>query len=291
MKKQFIIGIGSQRAGSTLLHKLLDESSEIYMNPVKELHYFDTIFNVRSQNTLTEFSKRQFQRELSNIIDFGESINFNKQYKNLLRASYMLYNSDVKNIEYIDLFRPSVKDNKMLGEITPEYSLLNDNALKYMYEVLGEAKIILLVRNPVQRFISAYKLLKMYGKDSSYVCLDTASDEILNIINTEGAWLLQQDDFNDYEEIEIKYKKFFSNVLMLPYDYLFLEKEFVINSLESFLGIDIDHDTYNSISSKRVNSLSGEFKVSDEVIDILNDRYSKSINFLEKKFGKDTCKL
>lgn len=38
MNNKFVIGIGSQRAGSTLLHKILDECTNIFIHPVKELH-------------------------------------------------------------------------------------------------------------------------------------------------------------------------------------------------------------------------------------------------------------
>ena len=44
---RFVLGIGSQRAGSTLLHHCLDVASDVFMHPLKELHYFDTLHGVR----------------------------------------------------------------------------------------------------------------------------------------------------------------------------------------------------------------------------------------------------
>ena len=69
---RFIIGIGSQRAASTLLHTLLSDSSDAFMHPVKELHYFDTLFGVRPQEALTEFSTRQLMREVDHIVAASE---------------------------------------------------------------------------------------------------------------------------------------------------------------------------------------------------------------------------
>jgi hypothetical protein len=68
MKPNFILGIGSQRAGSTLICRLLEKHSQIRMNPVKELHYFDTLLKIRKQNALTDFSLRQLDREVKRLV-------------------------------------------------------------------------------------------------------------------------------------------------------------------------------------------------------------------------------
>ena len=40
---RYVIGIGSQRAGSTLLHRVLAACTPVWMHPMKELHYFDVV--------------------------------------------------------------------------------------------------------------------------------------------------------------------------------------------------------------------------------------------------------
>lgn len=84
---RFVIGIGSQRAGSTLLHNLLDESTSIFMHPLKELHYFDSLFHVRAPQALVAFSRRQLDRQLDEIIAATQYGFIDKSYKCLLRTN------------------------------------------------------------------------------------------------------------------------------------------------------------------------------------------------------------
>ena len=87
---RFVIGIGSQRAGSTLLHNLLDESTSIFMHPLKELHYFDSLFHVRAREALVAFSRRQLDRQLDEIIAATQYGFIDKSYKCLLRTNRIL---------------------------------------------------------------------------------------------------------------------------------------------------------------------------------------------------------
>ena len=66
-KNNFVIGIGSQRAGSTLLHKILDSCTDIFMHPIKELHYYDTLFDVRKDEFLKKFISNESSLVLNEI--------------------------------------------------------------------------------------------------------------------------------------------------------------------------------------------------------------------------------
>ncbi len=55
--QKFVIGIGSQRAGTTLLHTILSECTPVFMHPLKELHYFDTLFDTRDIQLLRGVSR------------------------------------------------------------------------------------------------------------------------------------------------------------------------------------------------------------------------------------------
>ena len=62
-EKNFLIGVGSQRAGSTLLYRILNKSvNGIFMHPVKELHFFDSIHKIRPPEALKIFSTQQLRR-------------------------------------------------------------------------------------------------------------------------------------------------------------------------------------------------------------------------------------
>ena len=79
---KFVIGIGSQRAGSTLLYTILEQCTPIYMHPVKELHYFDTLFNVRNPSVLHKFSVHQLHRDIDKIVKSKDLAFVDARYKN-----------------------------------------------------------------------------------------------------------------------------------------------------------------------------------------------------------------
>jgi hypothetical protein len=262
-KPKFVIGIGSQRAGSTLLHRILDECTDIFMHPVKELHYFDTLYNVRHQDVLTKYSKAQLDREFDRLITSKEhGYISNKKYKCFLRTNKLLYEDKVEGIDYKDLYRPCLMGNEMIGEITPEYMILPKEGIKRMAEIIGtDAAIILITRDPVERFISAFKLLKVYGKEN--VDMSNFSEEILSVFDELPTWVEQQRLLNSYELAYNNYSSVFDNVSMISYDELVNDTDLVCSKLESALGTKVNRDRYSQMLGKKVNQI-GETSSLDE---------------------------
>ena len=122
----YIIGIGSQRAGSTLLYRILNDCSSIFMHPVKELHYYDTFFNVRHENYLKDFSENQ----LKNLKGTKPK---SKRDQCLIRTNEILYKTPISEVNYQDLYRPCIMDNEYLCEITPEYMILPNDGIKIIF--------------------------------------------------------------------------------------------------------------------------------------------------------------
>jgi|GEM_PF-866335 len=286
---KFVIGIGSQRAGSTLLYTILDQCSPIYMNPVKELHYFDTLFGVRNPGVLHRFSTNQLNRDIDRIVKAKELAFLNRRYKNSLRTNFILSTKKVQNIEYIDLFRPCVHSNKFLGEITPEYMILPKEGIQKMRETIGDdAKILLLARNPVKRFVSAFKLL-MHGRPD--VDKSLFEEEMLNVLKNPGCeeWLKVQDSLNDYELALSNYQREFKHVLMLSYDELFGSVEETAEELSDFLELQLSLPNYKKIVGTKINALDETRDLSEETLSLLQARYSENQIYLDKTFGQDFC--
>ena len=288
-KPQFVIGIGSQRAGSTLLHKVLDECTDIFMHPVKELHYFDTLFDVRHQDVLTKYSKRQLDRELDRVITSKEHDYLkSKKYKCYLRTNKILAANKIEDVDYLDLYRPCIMGNNIIGEITPEYMILSEDGIKKLADVVGkDAHIIMIARNPVQRFISAFKLLKAYNNQS--VSNEEFDGELRNVLEHSIKWVEQQDLLNDYQKAFENYQKYFSNVLFLSYDNIIGEVDKTHEQLTSFLNLEIDKEKYTKMLGHRVNAIGETGSVSKATLDILTNKYKLQIEFLNDYFGTSNC--
>lgn len=279
---KFIIGIGSQRAGSTLFYNILDQCSPIYMNPVKELHYFDTLFKVRSVEVLHKFSTRQLEREINTIVQAKDFSFINGRYKNLLRTNFLLASMKIEHIKYIDLFRPCVKSNNFLGEITPEYMILPPEGIRRMRETVGDdARVILIARNPVKRFISAFKLL-MYGNNDSDA--SQFEENLLKTVAAGGDWMRVQDAFNDYESALMRYQQEFDHILLLSYDELFVSAEHTVEKLSTFLGMQISLEQYEKVIGTKFNSLSDTVELSENTLALLTARYTAQQAYLDSVF-------
>ena len=281
---KFIIGIGSQRAGSTLVHKILDECTPIFMHPVKELHYYDTLFNVRNESVLKEFSNKQINHILERVVTASNYDFIDKKFKCYIRANKILSNCPINKIDYIDLYRPCIAENNgLLGEVTPEYMILPEEAIIKMRDDLGkDTKIILLAREPVARFISAFKLLKLYG-NQKYDMANFEKD-LEETMKSMPGWMQQQDELNDYESSLNQYRQYFNNVLFLSFEQLVSTPETVYTKLSEFLQVDINKERYLNVLSAKVNDLGDAREISPEIYEILDERYSDSKKFLNNIF-------
>lgn len=274
-RPKFVIGIGSQRAGSTLLHRILDECTDIFMHPVKELHYFDTLYNVRHPSILTKYSQRQLNRELERLIKADNHSYINdKQYKCYLRTNKILANNIITDVDYLDLYRPCILGSRVVGEITPEYMILPDEGVKLMAEMLGDdTPIILITRNPVDRFISAFKLLKLYGSDN--VDMSNFERDLNSVFDEMPDWIKQQKKLNDYQSAILLYSKYFNNVICLSYEELVNDADKVISVLEDKLSVNIDKDKCKKILGVKVNQIGDTSSISQETYEFVARQLEK----------------
>jgi hypothetical protein len=288
MEHRFVIGIGSQRAGSTLLHHALEASTDIFMHPVKELHYFDTLSGVRTKEALKEFSLRQMAREVEKIVT-AEDLSFltPKRYKCYLRANKILASTAIENVHYLDLFRPCLMGSTLLGEVTPEYMLLAEPAIEKMKQVIGDnAAIVLICRNPVKRFLSAVKLMNSYNN----LTLTNATAEawIQKMLAGQTGWLIAQDRYNNYADAIANYSKHFRHFAAISYDEMVTTPEKTATQLAHALNLHIDTQLFKTQTSKVINNLGNDFVISEKTIQQLTNRYQNRQNFLNDFFG---CQL
>ena len=148
--------IGAPRSGTTWLFERLSEHPDFWLPPVKEVHYFDRDPGYPSPNTLavTEFAARL--RQPVWLLNALLSSAFAFCYKGPSAARWLSkwYFSDFNDDWYLSLFEGV---DAITGEITPAYSILTPEDIARMHALLPAAKIIYLLRNPVERSWSSYR--------------------------------------------------------------------------------------------------------------------------------------
>lgn len=133
--------IGAAKCGTTTLYDFLEQHPDVYMSPIKEPHHFSK--DIVMENFSDEY-KHYLKTRNVNLSEYLQS--------DLSRKIWEWYISDYN--QYLQLFK-NVKNEKAIGEISNGY-LFSEVAAQEIYKKYPEAKIIMILRNPVERAYSHY---------------------------------------------------------------------------------------------------------------------------------------
>jgi Sulfotransferase family len=142
------LGIGAPRAGTTWLHANLRKHPEIWLTPVKEVHYFDTRHRKRRRNNFYRRHLRKRARRYLRRTTYGE------RWRNGTLLSELAWDVHFfvpprTNRWYQRIFRPD--RGQIGGEITPAYSILGPDVVREIHEINPELRVIYMLRDPIER--------------------------------------------------------------------------------------------------------------------------------------------
>jgi glycosyltransferase involved in cell wall biosynthesis len=276
-EERYIICIGSQWAGTTFLYEILQKCSEIDMHPLVELHYFDTLYGFRERSMLEDFVTVRYAMEYESFRREGGYRD--AEHRRILESLKLLKEApSLEELQYRSLFASDGERSPLVGEISPEYMLMDRASIEAMASVVGrESLVLLLARDPVERFLVAAS--SIFPGDSR----DSFEKFVVGLFESHRAWVSQQDSFNDYEGAYEKFSELFPNTVLLSYEEL-LSPERGYESLERALGLSIAAGSYSVLAQRERESLR-KFDISAELRYILCKRYEKSRSFLSECFS------
>lgn len=149
--------VGMQKGGTQWLYDQLRSHPDFWMPPIKELHYFDR--GPRERRNL-----RRSRRFLSKVR------NWNYRDLAFFRAAAWISWRDIDLDEYARLF--DLKGRRLSGDITPGYSTLDESTIEAIVKHFPGLKVVLFIRDPVDRFWSAFSM----GVRGNKLKLTTADD-------------------------------------------------------------------------------------------------------------------
>ena len=162
------IGIGAQKAGTTWLHRNLQAHPEVWMPPIKELHYFDEkveleggfVSRLRGDRPADTRWRRQIRGPLRRPLERLSSRN--------LAWDLRYFFGKPHDGWYASLFEPG--RGRVTGEVTPDYAILGKEDVARAHGLMPDAKIVFMMRNPVERPWSVMNMgLRIRGKSSEDV--------------------------------------------------------------------------------------------------------------------------
>jgi hypothetical protein len=274
------IGIGAQKSGTTWLSRNLGLHPEIWIPSVKEVHYFDDRIKDPA-NPLSRFRSKLIGDDTLDRRWRRIAKTQAKRHLRGLSAGEVLW--DLKYLFgspgdgwYASLF--DGRKGRVKGEITPAYSMLGPEAVAHVHELMPDAKLIFMMRNPVERAWS--QAAGRFNRASERNDREHVRDARLRRHFDSERSRLRTDYLGTLERWGAFYPEEQIFVGFLE-DARFFPQE-LLRSLYSFLGVDpsVEHgDATRKIHSGSWDTIATRFAV------YLARAYYEEIRELHERFG------
>ena len=268
-RKPGALCIGAQKAGTSWLAQMLGQHPQVWIPPFKEVQYFNHRFipehrkwiGWHYRNKPQEIRERHKRRGVPMPPQLDD-------YLNAITSGQMFHNQWYKRV-----FAPAPADAMPL-DFTPEYSGLPDEGVDFVRQLLPKARIIYLIRHPVDRAISQLRMNLARERRDPQGDADWLA-EIENPILAERG---------DYAGYLPRWRARFPDMLVIPFGRIARDPAGVMRQVEDALGID--HRSYAELTEKVFANPEGH-QPPPAAIAGLERRLQPQIDFLTREFGSD----
>ena len=218
--------VGVAKAGTTTLHDLLNLQSGVSLPARKETNYFS--FGLHGKPAFTgPLDDSSVNEPTVTSLD-----------------------------EYLQDF--DKKEGSLYGEICPSYVL--DGAAANIHEHNPNAKIIILLREPVSRTYSNYQHLVRDGREYASFEDSLAAEADRLAQGWEWFWGLTQNSF--YSEAVKEYVETFGegNVKIILFENFIKDQQHYLKEVMDFIGLDSAAVAHEELDSNKSGVVSGKWK-------------------------------
>ncbi|MDO5632808.1 MAG: sulfotransferase [Paracoccus sp. (in: a-proteobacteria)] len=270
-RKPDVLCIGAQKAGTSWLAQVLGQHPQVWLPPFKEAHYFNYQFipghrywiNWHYRTMPAEIRARHKRRQ-SPIPPEVDA------WLDAICAGKRMFT----NHWYKRIFAPAPA-HAMPADFSPEYSTLPDEGVAHVARFLGRARVIYLIRDPVDRAVSQLRMNLMREKRHP-VTLDDWLTEVANPVLAERG---------DYAAYVPRWQRHFGErLLILPYGSIGQAPDAVMQAVETHLGIGAF--AYSGLRN-RVFATPDGLVPPPQAVAALAERLAPQTAFLADTFGPD----
>ena len=266
--------VGAQKAGTTWLYWQLREHPDVWMPPLKEIHYFDHLYVEEVRQWSLWHLKSGIAPILRWHVNNHKNVNFH----------YVRYLSEIVDREpfteswYERIFSYQAANGKVTGDITPEYCTIGDDGISFLKRLLGNPKIIYIIRDPISRALSQLRM------NISRNPIDGSEGEWLKAASNPV--LRQRGDYASYIP---QWKRNFhqNDMLFIPYKMLKRDPISVLREIEAHVGL-ASH-TYSK--PKDEIHVTQEIEIPQEIVQNLTEELMPQRRFLIDEFGSEFAQL
>lgn len=271
-------GIGTMKSGTSWLYYNLQRSPGFFFPPIKELHYFDRSKKYPTPDFLNEsslvkrFTHRTFLYNALRRVVVAFRRGEQKDIPFYLKWSFSNYNDDW----YLSLFDGG---SGLKGEITPSYSVLTKADIQKMYQISPNARLVLMLRNPVSRAWSHYRHTKKTIPNFDFS--KVTNQDLIDFIESDAQTMR-----SDYLRAIDNYSSVFpkEQIMIGFFDAIIDNPQQLLQETIDFLGGPPNEEILKTNTKKIVNK-SIEIKCPPEIKEYLKDKYKDQMLTLANRYG------
>jgi hypothetical protein len=222
------VGIGAQKAGTTWLHENLLGHPDVWLPPVKELHYFDQLYvdTPGHQRAADERRRRKARRVLGD----GDG------------AAAVIVDGEISDDWYGRIFA-AAPSHSICGEITGSYALLPDEGVAHLARLNPDVKILFLLRDPIDRALAHVRMLYRRGDPQAQ-----REFEPLPTIELDPRVLNR----SRYSETVRRYREHFADesIWIGDFDQIASDPAALVRSVCAFLGVGFEERLFPRMHRK-----------------------------------------
>lgn len=262
--ENYFVCVGAQKAGTTWLARVLSSHPDVFVTPVKEIHYFDHINNITTH--LSDGKRRSRYRK------YHQRLWTQLNRWTELRAQWPWYrrymHSPIDDTWYTQLFAER-QGKTFAGEATPEYAIIGRDGLAHVRRLAPEARVLYIVRNPVTR---SWSQLLHYCRVHALDAGDQTDDELIAILRDE-----RFREFGDYATTLANLSAVFSDeqISIEFYEDIHADRLGALERICSFIGTSFEAQWFPG-TERRYNP-SQKSVLPDTIRRYLKDEYRESV--------------
>jgi hypothetical protein len=177
---------------------------------------------------------------------------------------------------YRHIFERPLAKGKIVAEITPGYSTIPLEGIRYVRQLLPEVRIIYIIRDPVERSLSQLRMLvKRLGTTPS------TDQGWRDLVSKSGLW-----SRSDYAQFVPLWQAVFpeEQLLFIPFGAIILDPAALLRRIEGFVGLKA-YSGYRRLKEKIHESK--PVAIPDSTIDFISSRMEHQKRFLRSTFGEE----
>lgn len=226
------IGIGAQRTGSTWLTRNLQAHPEIWMTPIKEIHYFDIKERGLLAGPLERFQSTKWPHKGIKRILASRLLKKTRNFHlDQWKWDYNFFFREQNDQWYASLFEQGA--GYCAGENTPSYAVLKEETVADIHRLMPDTKIIFMMRDPIDRAWS--QAVKEFVRHKKRALDSVTDDEWVKCfshprVTTRSDYVRTLDIWSRYYSEDQIFTGFFEDVIENPAE--------LILKIYKFLGVD-----------------------------------------------------